>query len=50
VLGSASPREDAIADQALAHILTDDNEDLPDLIGVGDCCAPAALVVGNHRP
>jgi|ERR1035438_6367588 hypothetical protein len=40
--------KDTLTDQASAHILTDDNEDLPDLLGAGDSCTTVALVVGTH--
>jgi hypothetical protein len=33
VFGSAMPREHAVANQALAHVLTDDKEHLADLVG-----------------
>jgi len=38
--GRFLPRAHAIADQAQAHILTDDNEDLPDPLGAVTAAEP----------
>jgi hypothetical protein len=47
VFSRGSPREHTFTDQAHAHILTDDDEYLANLVAAV-CCVTAALVVGRH--
>ena len=44
MLGGGSPREELFADEALAHVLTDDNEHLANLVGAGAARASLEFV------
>jgi len=44
----ASPGEYLFADDAHAHVLTDDDEYLAKLVGTGDPFAPFAFAIRNH--
>jgi hypothetical protein len=38
-----------VADQALAHVLIEGDEHLPNPVGTGVLCTTARLVVNSHR-
>jgi hypothetical protein len=46
--GSFLPREYTVADQALAHILTDDGKHFPDLVDVNGARVSPGFVVSSH--
>jgi hypothetical protein len=41
-------REHAVTDQTLAHVLTDDNENLANLVAGGGTCASLSVFVSSH--
>ena len=48
MLGDGSPREQFVADEALAHALPDDDEHFADLVGACADRASLVFVVGRH--
>jgi len=48
MLGRGSPREHAVANQALAHILTDDDEHLANLVAGGGTRLSPTCFVRSH--
>jgi hypothetical protein len=48
VLGGGSPRELTVANQALAHILTDDDEHIANLVAADGARASPSFVVSSH--
>jgi coenzyme F420-reducing hydrogenase gamma subunit len=44
MLTGCPPREHTFADQALAHLLTDDDEDLADLVGASGARASPSFL------
>jgi hypothetical protein len=48
MVGSLSRREDAFTDQAPAHVLTDDDEYLADLVGARGVRISPGFVVRGH--
>jgi hypothetical protein len=48
MLRGGSLREEFLADKALAHAVTDDNEHLSDLVGACGASASLVLIVGSH--
>jgi hypothetical protein len=48
VLGGGSPREHTVANQALAHVLTDDDEYLADLVSAGGTRVSLGFIVSSH--
>jgi hypothetical protein len=49
MLRGGLPREHPVADQALAHVPTDDNEPLADLVGMGDPFAAIAFAIQRRN-
>ena len=48
MLGSAMPREHTVTDQALTHVLTDDDEYLANLVAADGACASLNVFVSSH--
>jgi hypothetical protein len=48
VLGGRLPREHSVADHALAHVLTEDDEYLADLVGVGGAGVSPVFFLSSH--
>ena len=48
MVGSLPRREHVIADQALAHLMTDDDEDLANLVAAEGACLSMSLFVNSH--
>jgi hypothetical protein len=48
MLGSGSPCKHTFTDQALAEVLTDDNEYLASLVGSDGACTFLRVIVGSH--
>jgi hypothetical protein len=48
MLGGRSPREELLADKALAHAPPDDHEHLADLVGAWAARVSLCFFVGSH--
>jgi hypothetical protein len=48
VFGGHSLREESVADQTPAHVLTNDDEHLPDPVAVGAACLSPSFFVSSH--
>lgn len=48
MFGGGSPRKELFADKALAHVLTDDDEHLADLVGASGVRASPSCFASSH--